>query len=154
MGPDPRYWSYLRSGSASPRQPPWADPFAAPKTSPSAAATRLTRNRKGRDEGGSQLCFVALGPECDTAAAWRLIFGDGSRSVWDTAGGATLVRAAPHDGGLAGPRMEATVCAEAGPSPGRGAATSEPDRLPEGRGRILVDPLAVADEHVVGLDGE
>jgi len=26
--------------------------------------------------------------------------------------------------------------------------------LPKGRGRILVDPLAVTDKHVVGLDGE
>jgi hypothetical protein len=59
-----------------------------------------------------------------------------------------------RDDWLAGPPMEATVCAEDGPSPGRSAATSEPDRLLEGRGRILVDPLAVTDEHMVGLDGE
>ena len=50
--------------------------------------------------------------------------------------------------------MEATVCAEAGPSPGRGAATSEPDRLLESRGRILVDPLAVTDEYVFRLKRE
>jgi hypothetical protein len=50
--------------------------------------------------------------------------------------------------------MEATVCAEAGPGPGRGAATGEHHRLPKSRGRILVEPLAVTDEHMVGLDGE
>jgi hypothetical protein len=35
-----------------------------------------------------------------------------------------------------------------------GAPAGERDRLPKGRGRILVDPLAVTDEHVVGLDGK
>ena len=95
---------------------------------------------------------VAVEPNCD--AAWRLIFGDGSRSVWDAAGGATLVRAAPHDGGLAGPPMEATVCAEAGPSPRWGAAPGQPDRIPKRHGRIRVDPLAVTDEHVFRLKRE
>jgi hypothetical protein len=46
------------------------------------------------------------------------------------------------------------ACAEAGPGPGRDAATGECDRLPKGRGRILVDPLPVTDEHVVRLDSE
>ena len=50
--------------------------------------------------------------------------------------------------------MAATVCAEADPGPGRRAATGERDRLPESGGRILVDPLAVTDEHAVGLDSE
>jgi hypothetical protein len=46
------------------------------------------------------------------------------------------------------------VCAEAAPCPGRDSATRERDRLEKGRGRLLVDPLAVTDEHVLGLDGE
>ena len=50
--------------------------------------------------------------------------------------------------------MAATVRAEASPGPGGGAATGERDRLPEGRGRIVVDPFAVPDEHAVGLDSE
>ena len=32
--------------------------------------------------------------------------------------------------------------------------TCERDRLPKSSGRTLVDPLAVTNEHVVGLDGE
>ncbi len=64
------------------------------------------------------------------------------------------MRAAALTGGLAGPPMEATVCAEAGPGPRWGAATGERDRFPKGRGRILVDPLTATDEQVVGLDSE
>jgi hypothetical protein len=59
-----------------------------------------------------------------------------------------------RDDGLAGPPMEATVRAEPGPGPGWSAVTCERDRLPKSSGRTLVDPVAVTDEHVVGLDGE
>ena len=50
--------------------------------------------------------------------------------------------------------MEATVCAEAGPSPRWGAAPGEHHRLPKRRGRIRVDPLAMTDEYVFWLKRE
>src|SRR6266496_4720479 len=59
-----------------------------------------------------------------------------------------------HSTRLTGPPGEVAVRAEAAPGPGRRSPAGERDRLPQGRGRLLVDPLTVTDEHVVGLDGE
>jgi hypothetical protein len=57
-------------------------------------------------------------------------------------------------GPLARRPVEASVGAEAGPSPRGSAAPGESDRIPKRRGRIHVNPLAVTDEHVFGREGE
>jgi len=56
--------------------------------------------------------------------------------------------------GLPALPREATVCPEGGPGPRRAAATGEPDCLSKCRRRIFVYPLAVTNEHVLGLNGE
>jgi hypothetical protein len=63
-------------------------------------------------------------------------------------------RAVGPEGSLALWTAEASVGAEAGPSPRWRAAPSESDRILKRRGRIPVDPLAVTNEHVFGREAE